>query len=1355
MADNRTFTLIGQFDDKITSHLNSINSTLNTLKRNLNSFGAKRGGFDDLNKSIGKTVSAHKVLNTEVKSLRGEFLSSIRVMREYRTELGKLAGVKIGLKKASSGMNAEATYWRNAASAAARYNNTVSKGATRPIRRAPIGGGGGGGGGGNRPPGGGGGGGGGGGYRGSVVGDVISGGLITNAIISGFQTGVNILEKGMSQAFGAFAERARDQLEDVSAAGGIYSAFKYNKIPGQQAKSFQQAMEMQDSINKDMAAIASNLPGTTHNYVENSRRLVDTTGQVMSKDFKGMMELAKKFTGNQKISMEDAFTSINVEIAKSTTLLEKMNPSRTVVPMTQIVEDMIKKEEVSVAGLRKYVAFRRGTTFEAALQRHIKELNATGQGTAKRLEIINKILKEAVPDPMIGAFKTSIAGVTEGFRSAFLDPDVGIFGLSRTLFETVTKYSRETGEKIGTETTNFFKMFAETFGNLGNLINTSILPGIAAVYSPFEAIAKDLEKLRDYSFKIFRQQERYTKYFDELAEKFGMSDTSFKTIEKGSLTTVMDILRSFNMLGEVKYDKYAKMMSAKGTDKEIADSMRKIYQDLIPTILNSPFFKNIGKEIGKMLATVFKEIASIMKALLSGKYGVNEFADAFRQAGGMKAVNDIIVMLAEMIGKVVMGIAELYLTSLGTSLKEGNFGAAAVLGVGGAIAAAPLLPLLGGAAKVGGNVKAAADTAKATKAAKAADAASKATRATQIARFGATNLAPAAAAAAPGVIGAAPAAAGPLANVAAVASKVAGPAAIAASFILFDKQILGFAEWLKNTGIKMRDSANMGAAGLSVLLAGVGTLLQGLTNFIKGAFDMVVALFTGDIEKIKKGFVRMMQGLSQSMGGLVTTVLGLVTTLGGGIIEAVKNLFKAIISAIGIEIPDFNLGGFFQQSPEQKQAAAKKKLAYMKQYNPAADKKEQDYYDKIYGSFAGSPGKQYSNLGGAISSEMRNKPSGSDLVIANSSETVIPAAGGLGMAGLVQAIFGAAQSTASTITQGFTSLAQTTAQGDESIFGAAQSTATAATQGFTALSQTTAQGDQSIVSAQKQAAMQTQQAILKSTQAQLAGQQQLMSAIQASSMGGMGGIGGMGGLGAGMGTGGGYGSAGGQIAGQLGNFIKQTGGAPGSIHEHPQHGGVKYKHSPGSYHYQGRAIDIGGYANEQAGILSRVAQFNAKYGVKPVELFHAGNDPKGHSDHVHVAYALGAGNPAFFSNQKDAVNWENKVSPFNVKSVTSNTGELAGLFDGLGGKKPPKLKPGQKPTMNELGTGVGYRMMQRKLETERMMRELNQSNAGPTSINAPITINQQPGQDANALAAIVVAKMSEWVSDARTSSIFV
>ena len=106
-----------------------------------------------------------------------------------------------------------------------------------------------------------------------------------------------------------------------------------------------------------------------------------------------------------------------------------------------------------------------------------------------------------------------------------------------------------------------------------------------------------------------------------------------------------------------------------------------------------------------------------------------------------------------------------------------------------------------------------------------------------------------------------------------------------------------------------------------------------------------------------------------------------------------------------------------------------------------------------------------------------------------------------------------------------------------------------------------------------------------------------------------------------IGLGGGYGSAGSKIAGELGRFVKKKGVVPGSIHEHPEHGGVKGRHSPNSYHYQGRAIDLGAYAYEQGSVLAAIAEFNKLKGVKPIELLKAG-DP-GHSDHVHVAYEKG------------------------------------------------------------------------------------------------------------------------------------
>jgi hypothetical protein len=111
-----------------------------------------------------------------------------------------------------------------------------------------------------------------------------------------------------------------------------------------------------------------------------------------------------------------------------------------------------------------------------------------------------------------------------------------------------------------------------------------------------------------------------------------------------------------------------------------------------------------------------------------------------------------------------------------------------------------------------------------------------------------------------------------------------------------------------------------------------------------------------------------------------------------------------------------------------------------------------------------------------------------------------------------------------------------------------------------------------------------------------------------------------------IGLGKGYGSAGGKIAGELGRYLNKA-LVPGKdflrVTEHPEHGGVRGRHARNSYHYDGRAVDIGAWDWEQPKILRAIADFNKKRGVKPVELLHAKNEPSGHSDHVHVAYKHG------------------------------------------------------------------------------------------------------------------------------------
>jgi len=123
----------------------------------------------------------------------------------------------------------------------------------------------------------------------------------------------------------------------------------------------------------------------------------------------------------------------------------------------------------------------------------------------------------------------------------------------------------------------------------------------------------------------------------------------------------------------------------------------------------------------------------------------------------------------------------------------------------------------------------------------------------------------------------------------------------------------------------------------------------------------------------------------------------------------------------------------------------------------------------------------------------------------------------------------------------------------------------------------------------------------------------------------------------------GYGSGGQKIAGDLGDFMKANRSkvpVTGSIHRHPRHPPwSKSGHSVGSLHYQGRAIDLGGWApsnknsggrDEQAPIIKSILDWNKRNGYSPVQLIHhspkyknIGSYQSDHNDHVHVAYEKG------------------------------------------------------------------------------------------------------------------------------------
>jgi len=147
----------------------------------------------------------------------------------------------------------------------------------------------------------------------------------------------------------------------------------------------------------------------------------------------------------------------------------------------------------------------------------------------------------------------------------------------------------------------------------------------------------------------------------------------------------------------------------------------------------------------------------------------------------------------------------------------------------------------------------------------------------------------------------------------------------------------------------------------------------------------------------------------------------------------------------------------------------------------------------------------------------------------------------------------------------------------------------------------------------------------------------------------------------------------------------------------PGGGGYIGTHAPGSYHYSGRALDVSGSD----------AQLDAAYarlkGTNPKELLWR---TAGHYDHLHVAYANGFNNPTFLPSLSKARSYEAANMPFGakVRSITSNTSEM-------------------------FGSGM--------------------------TINAPISIHQQPGQSGEALAIEVAKRLGDAIQKVRDASVYV
>ena len=689
MAD-REIRLIGSFRDDISPKLNKLNrQLLGTVKQ----FEKLQNKIAPVAAEMAKFNTAAAATSGNLKTQRSAIEENIRMLRQYRTELSRTANAQ---------------------------SRMGGGGAPRPPR------GGGGGGGSPIPPraGGGGtpsrGGGGGGGYDGGGIGAGVFGvtlgtqlgNMMTSAIIAGFQTGTQIMMAPFKFGAQAIGERIRDEMSDVRTAGGLFAISKRMEKPI--FGNFAEAENYTKEQNRYLAKLAGSLPGDTQEYIQVSKQIADGIFTVVSQDAKNAQKLAQtlattrgasaaeiaKLSGSGTTAMQQTGKELVGEMTKLT-VLAGLGGRQGAFGLPQLTERMIAEQKISMGMFQRYAAIFRDPMIKGALERNIKNINATGKNTAARLEALQKTFQEIVTPELVRRYQRTTAGVLEALKTAFLNPEVGLLGLGRPLGAAVTRFDefgRAMGEiggkmvplvntfekngklygytidkqgratrqlvEVATEQISIFDSLRDVFANV-MIVLQPIIDNIALIFDPLANLGGILSRFRDATMKFQSAFERYREFLVGAAKDIADEKTRLQftaTIPlRASLQTINDALRAYGgYAGDAmaEFNRVSALLANPATGME---EMGRILKGMIEKFLSSEFAAKIGSGIGTVIGTVLSEVANMMKAaagLATGGKLAEGFSAGFKAAGGPQAFSDIIKSVFHIFGKLLLEIVK-------------------------------------------------------------------------------------------------------------------------------------------------------------------------------------------------------------------------------------------------------------------------------------------------------------------------------------------------------------------------------------------------------------------------------------------------------------------------------------------------------------------------------------------------------------------------------------------------------------------------------------------------------------------------------------------------------------------------
>jgi murein DD-endopeptidase MepM/ murein hydrolase activator NlpD len=630
MSNEREIRLTGVFKDDITPKLQRLNKQIAATVRQ---FERLQKRLRPIAKEMGVLAMASERIGNSLRAQRTGFESNIRAMRAYRSEMGRTVAAQRRLT-----------------------GRTALPQITAAPRVRPSGGtkggfaGGGGGGGGSayvhptqrmsrggvastyapsaqRMPSGGGGVGIADGAAGAAFGITLGnqiGSIMTNAVMTGFHKGVELMQKPFKFLAHEFRHAMQEEMADITAAGAMFALDKAGKTG--MFKDFEDARMAQEMLDQRLALSAGRLPGETLQYVQQARQLQDTIMQAMGRDKEGFIKHAEKL-GAVPGDMRDAFATVLAQFTERAVLLGMGGGGTGGLGVPQLLEQMVGQEAVRVQSMgMRYSALRTNPLLKAALERNEAAINATTVGTIERINAIQKALDEALPQEVITAMTMTMNGIAEGFRSSIFDIAAGWFGVRRMMKGVEAATYKMSGEiKQATNSTlSLFDVLRDTIGFfvVPLLELTSILPEI---YEPFEGLVNTLVPLRAIGARFTFTFNQFAADYEAFAKEAFPDDFDKQTAflknrgPRAALRSIAALLEDFDP-----------GFSADEVSRELLKvdaDFGKVAKDMITSLLDSDFMEMVGETMGNFVS----ELLTVMANLVTG---ATDFATTSRFAKG-------------------------------------------------------------------------------------------------------------------------------------------------------------------------------------------------------------------------------------------------------------------------------------------------------------------------------------------------------------------------------------------------------------------------------------------------------------------------------------------------------------------------------------------------------------------------------------------------------------------------------------------------------------------------------------------------------------------------------------------------